>query len=404
MSPPMRRPVSLLLALVLTCAVLPVGTIGRADAREGSPAAGPPTGSLQIVASGLTNPRGMAWGPDGSSYVALAGIGGTTPGVPEMPPPVGPFMGGPTARIVRIEDGCPVTVADGLPSTRDAEGGVVGVADLAILGGRLYALIAVGGDLSGNPGTTNGVYSLSADGSTTLVADIAAWLAVNPPVVVPEVPEGFPKDFPYPGYPFAMVADEAIGVLWVVDSDRGLVLTISPDGTIALVAELFAEHPIPTGIALAPQGGVLVGNLTSAPYLDGGAKVVHVARGGTVTEIWTGLTAVTGVAVGPDGDLYALEMSTGNTAEPPFLRPYTGRVVRQTGKNRLEEVMTGLLFPVALDIGPDGALYVAQPAFGAHDGTGVIVRFEAGARLAAPLADVPAGPECPHPVAAERPQ
>jgi hypothetical protein len=171
-----------------------------------------------------------------------------------------------------------------------------------------------------------------------------------------------------------------------------------------LAADLSANYQVMTGIALAPQGGVLVGNLTSLPYPDGAAKVVHIAPTGTVTEIWEGLTAVTGVAVGTDGDLYALEMSTGNTAEPPFLRPRSGRVVRQTGKNRSEEVMTGLLFPVALDIGPDGALYVAQPAFGGHDGSGVIIRIEARAGETSSATDVPAGPVCPHPVATERPQ
>jgi hypothetical protein len=289
-------------------------------------------------------------------------------------------------------------VADGLPSTRYAEGGVSGVADLAFLGDRLYALVAAGGDVYGNPGTTVGVYQVNADGTVVLVADIAAWLAANPQTAPPLVLPGLSQGVPNPGYPFAMVADAASGLLWMVDTNNGLVLSVSPEGTVALAADLSAEDPIPTGIALAPDGGVFVGTLTSAPYLDGAAKVVHIAPGGAVTEVWTGLTAVTGVAIGPGGDLYAVEMSIGNTAEPPFLRPYRGRLVRQAGTQRLEEVATGLLYPIALDVGPDGALYVAQPALGADDGSGVIVRIEAGPGIASPAApSSPAAPECPMP-------
>ena len=31
---------------------------------------------LEIIAGGLTNPRGFTWGEDGTLYVALAGTGG----------------------------------------------------------------------------------------------------------------------------------------------------------------------------------------------------------------------------------------------------------------------------------------------------------------------------------------
>ncbi|MDP9356216.1 MAG: hypothetical protein M3R02_13220, partial [Chloroflexota bacterium] len=105
--------------------------------------------------------------------------------------------------------------------------------------------------------------------------------------------------------------------------------------------------------------------LTPLPFPDGGAKVLHVAEDGTVTEAWTGLTAVTGVTVGADGTLYATELSTGNPGEPPFLVPGSGRVVRQTGPDSLEVVAGGLMFPVAVEMGPDGGLYVALPAIGA---------------------------------------
>src|ERR687889_1080700 len=99
----------------------------------------------------------------------------------------------------------------------------------------------------------------------------------------------------------------------------------------------------------------------------------------------------TGVAVARDGALYAAEMATGDPAsmeEPPF-QPFTGRVVRQTGADGLEEVATGMLFPVHLEFGPDGGLYVALPSVGANNGEGVILRLEPATVGAI---EMPAGP------------
>jgi sugar lactone lactonase YvrE len=271
----------------------------------------------------------------------------------------------------------------------DVDGGVTGVADVAILGDQLYALVAAGGDLYGNPGSTNGVYRVNADGTTTLVADTAAWLAANPPEAAgwTAPPEGYPN----PGNPFAMVADAAGGRLWVVDAINGLVLTVVPDGTITLAANLSAGHPVLTGIAVDPAGGIYVGNLTPAPYPNGAAKVVHIAANGTVTDAIVGLTTVTGVAVGTDGALYAIEMSTGNTDAEPFLVPDSGTLVRQSGGTGFEEVVSGLRFPIGLRTGPDGALYIALPAVGADDGSGQIVRV---AVPGAAVATIRVAPKC----------
>jgi sugar lactone lactonase YvrE len=133
---------------------------------------------------------------------------------------------------------------------------------------------------------------------------------------------------------------------------------------------------------------VYVGYLTAVPFPDGVAKVSHVAADGTVTDVWTGLTTVTDVAVSPDGTLYAVEMSTGNLEEPPFLVPGSGRIVRQTGPASAEDVATGLMFPITIRFGPDGALYVALPAMGAASGGGVIARID-GMGTPAAMADMP---------------
>ena len=65
-----------LLALVLVAGA-PLTTA----AQDTTPSASPSAGAPPVVASGLTNPRGFTWAPDGTLYVALAGNGGTSPAV-----------------------------------------------------------------------------------------------------------------------------------------------------------------------------------------------------------------------------------------------------------------------------------------------------------------------------------
>ena len=68
-----------------------------------------------------------------------------------MTPPIGPYTGGLTARISKVDTKQNVTTRDsGLPSAVDAMGADLGVADVAFLNGDLYAVLAGGGCSHGN--------------------------------------------------------------------------------------------------------------------------------------------------------------------------------------------------------------------------------------------------------------
>src|SRR3984893_4724289 len=141
-----------------------------ATAAVGFPQSLPPLSSnLSVYATGLNNPRGMKFGPDGALYVAEGGMGGTNSSAgicTQVVAPIGPYTGGATGRISRLGlQGARSTVVDGLPSsqTSSAMGSLVsGVADVAFVGSTMYALISGGGCSHGLPSSPNGVIQVNA--------------------------------------------------------------------------------------------------------------------------------------------------------------------------------------------------------------------------------------------------
>lgn len=332
------------LAALALYAALPPATAGQ----SASPS--PSTSGFEVLANGLANPRGFAWGPDGELDLALAGSGGLTK--------VGstPFRGGDSSSIVTVSDGCPTAIADGFPSTYwQGREWVWGVMDVAWLDGELYALHSGGQQGWGLPETPNGIYRVGTDGNRKLVADLAGWFKEH-------LPRNPPDDFDRNGSLFDMESDG--DRLWITESNGGRLLTVTPDGEITLIADLSAEEHSPTGLALDGEGGAYVAYLTIAPFKEGTSKIVHVDADGTVTDAWTGLTAVNDIALGPDGALYAAEMATSNTEDAPFLTPNSGRIVRQAGLDQSEPVATDIPYPVMIGFDDDGMLYVSGPAFG----------------------------------------
>ncbi|MGH2617479.1 MAG: hypothetical protein ACRDJC_19770, partial [Thermomicrobiales bacterium] len=174
-----------LLATALIAAFVPL--VSRAQDTTSS--------GMSVVAEGIANPRGFAWGQDGAMYLAVSGTGGDNPG-----PEGSPFSGGDTASVAVVRDGIVTTLAAGLPSSiwRDIDW-VWGVMDAAILDGQLFALVGGGGAIHGNPDTASGIYQINADGTTALIADLGAWGDEHPVANTP--PEGAPNN----GSFFAMV-------------------------------------------------------------------------------------------------------------------------------------------------------------------------------------------------------
>jgi len=169
------RCIFLLIALTLACSV-PSGTARAANeslpdqkTAEGTGAAdevaSPAATSVSVFASGLNNPRGLKFGPDGFLYVAEGGTGGlnsTDGACDQVVQPVGPYTANVTgARISKIgPHGFRTTVVNNLPSSQTSAGSgslISGVSDVAFIGNKLYALLAGPGCSHGVPSVPNGV-------------------------------------------------------------------------------------------------------------------------------------------------------------------------------------------------------------------------------------------------------
>lgn len=328
----------------------------RFQGDTGTPSVTPASASASFAASNLVNPRGMTRGEDGTLYV---GIGGNP---------------GPNAAVAAIDGGCPTVVAGGFPTARVAFRAIAGIADVATIDGKLYALLA-GGNIDGGA-MPNGVYEIAGRNDARLVANISKFIRDNP---VADIPGDYDTD----GQPYAMLPDG--DGFFITEGNSNQLLRAGLDGTVERVADLSEGHPIPTGIGRAGEEGVYVAYFTAAPYPEGGAKVVTVSRDGTVSDAWTGLTLVISLATGPDETLYGLEMATGYGDDPGAIGPGSGRIVRQDGPDALTPVVTGLDLPASMLFDPNGDLLVSGPAFGADTGEGYIIQVPAALLEAGPV-------------------
>lgn len=333
--------------------------------------------AIIVVATGLENPRGIKFGPDGRLYVAEGGRGGTqttTPQQCQQVPTVGPYSGGFTGRVsaVDVTSGTRITIAANLPSsmTTAATGGFVsGVADVAFLHHTLYALIAGAGCSHGLAGTYNSVDVIGSDCKATPIVNLSEFVMNNP------TKHENPGDFEPDGTWFSMVAFG--NALYAVEPNHGEVDVIKPNGSISRLVDVSATegHIVPTAIALG-KGRFILGNLnTFDPGSNGNARVFRLTMQGALAQLATGLTAVTGVARHA-GHVYALEAFTGFYAPAPPVAN-SGMVVRLEQNGTWTPVVTGLSFPTAMTFGANNTLYISNKGFGQPTNTsGEIVKAQ----------------------------
>jgi hypothetical protein len=340
-----------------------------------------------LYASGLEGPRGLAFGPDGTLYVAEAGLGGTTSTAGtcvQVIPPIGPYTGGPTARISKIDTNRNrTTLTSGLPSSIDSAGNTLGVADVTFQDGNLYALLAGGGCSHGNA-SPNALLRVNVkNGSWTPVANLSQTLLKYPAKYTS------PDDYEPDGTWYGMISYQ--DHLYTVEPNHGQVFSVSSQGQVSQVIDVSASqgHIVPTSL-VEEDGSLYVGNLNLFPIDPQWAKIMTVSKDISIPnplsgfggpedtfEQWkivsskAGFTTITSMKIGPDGLLYVLELSDA----AGFPTPGAGKVVRVTHSGDIEDVVTGLVVPTGMTFGPDRRLYVSN--LGAAPGAvGQILRID----------------------------
>jgi hypothetical protein len=304
------------------------------------------TPPFEVVMSGLDNPRGLAWGPEGALYVAEAGRGGEQPCGAG---PEGPVFAGFTGAVSRLWRGEQDRVATGLPS-HASEGGVgaIGPHDLAMLGrGRARVSIGLGTDPANRAlcppiGPQFGwLARMPASGKWRLETDLAAYeAAANPDGGLPD------------SNPYGLLATPGSTV--ATDAGGNSLLRISANGSISTLATFPSRaqgrftDSVPTTVAVGPDGAYYIGELTGFPFVPGEAKIYRVVPGEAPTVHLSGFSFVIDSTFGSDGSLYVLEFATG----PGLSGPGELRRVAPGGARSL--VATGLFTPGSVTIGPDG--------------------------------------------------
>jgi sugar lactone lactonase YvrE len=341
--------------------------------------------TLEVIATGLNNPRGLNFGPEGGLYVAEAGSGGAGPCVVIGGSPL-PACYGETGAVTRITLGDPVAqerILTGLPSLAvqtgpTPSGSATGPHDVDFQGrGNGFVTMGLGTDparrdtdatLKAVGDNFGRLIRFQPNGKWSFEEDLAAFEG-------DKNPDGGAHDSnPYGllAQPGRQVFTDAGGnALNAVDANGSISnLAVFPNRTVGTAT----FQAVPTTVTQGPDGQLYVGQLTGFPFLAGAANVYRVPAAGGTPEIYaSGFTKIIDIAFAEDGSLYVLQISATAGAPPQGGTGSLHRVPPGGGApTTIVAPGAGLVAPGGIAIDRDGAIYVTN--FSVSPGTGTVVR------------------------------
>jgi hypothetical protein len=362
------------------------------SADEIAAAAAPvPADKGELILSGLANPRGLTFGPDGALFVAEAGRGGA-------PANSGPCIVlfaqtmcyGASGAITRLLNGVQERVVTGMPSYAQINSGrAEGPNAISMNGfGNAYVTIGLEADprvrdqapeFAGfgrlvhlSPSALSPGRGRGRDGADwEFVADLGQYeLDVNPDC----------GDLD--SNPFGVLS-EGQNVI-VADAGANAFVRRAADGELSNFAvfsnntsphnvqgcpEQSANDFVPTSVVRGPDGAYYLGHLGGLPILAGTASVWRMEPGGTPVPYLTGFTWILALAFDASGNLFVLQHSDGAPVTTP------GSVIRVAPDGTRSVIVSGIQRPGGLAVDAEGRVYVSMIPGTNYKASGLVRRY-----------------------------
>jgi len=354
----MSRKVFAILAALGLAALLTVPAL----AQDATPEA---TGEMTMeampntVASGLNSPFGINYDADGNLYIAEGGSGGPID-LGTDPDSGSQLTTGFTSQITEVAaDGTQSVALGNLVSVGSAEGGG-GAFKVYPKGDSLW--VVFGGGASGpQPFYGDAVMEINkSNGRVKTYIDVFDYEQTNNPDGADPIDSNA-----------TTLAWDAKGQLYIIDTGANDILTwTAADGLN--VFKVWKDDPVPTDLEFAADGTFYVGFLGTGIAPMAGHIEHWSADGKTLIETFGNLTAVTDIAIGQDGKLYAVQLLTQFGDQGPV--PNTGSIVTVSADGATP-VAENLPQPYAIAQAPDGSWAVSVNSAFAPPGTGAVIKI-----------------------------